>query len=75
VEIDGLRMDNTEVTHAEFARFVNATGHVIAAEQGRRLGAELAIAAVLLMPGNAPMQKGPRKSFPPRAGNLLIIVW
>jgi formylglycine-generating enzyme required for sulfatase activity len=33
VEIDGFWMDQTEVTNAQFAEFVNATGYVTVAEQ------------------------------------------
>lgn len=35
VELDGFYMDETEVTNAEYARFVEATGHVTYAEERR----------------------------------------
>lgn len=33
VHVDGLWMDQTDVTNAQFARFVNATGYVTVAER------------------------------------------
>jgi formylglycine-generating enzyme required for sulfatase activity len=36
VHVDGFWMDRTEVTNAQFARFVAATGYVTVAERTRR---------------------------------------
>jgi formylglycine-generating enzyme len=33
VRVDGFWMDETEVTHAQFRTFVEATGHVATAEE------------------------------------------
>ena len=48
VTVGGFWMDRTEVTNAEFAAFVKATGHVTTAEQPGRKGA-----AVFVMPSGS----------------------
>jgi formylglycine-generating enzyme required for sulfatase activity len=57
VEVDGFWIDRTPVTNAQFRRFVEATGHVTAAERrpdpSRYPGADRA----LLVPGSAVFQR------------------
>jgi formylglycine-generating enzyme required for sulfatase activity len=61
VWVDGLWVDATEVTNAEFARFVDATGHVTTAERAPRpdvvapaAGARLAAGSLVFAPPAAP---------------------
>lgn len=52
VAVDGFWMDRTEVTNAEFARFVSATGYVTVAERPLRPGDFPGVPADLLVPGS-----------------------
>jgi len=52
VYVDGFWMDATEVTNEQFARFVNATGHVTVAEQTPRAEDFPGAPASSLVPGS-----------------------
>lgn len=53
VETQGFAMDTTEVTNAEFARFVEATGYVTIAERPADPASHPDLDPVLLVPGSA----------------------
>ena len=52
VQVDGFWMDRTEVTNAEFARFVAATHYVTVAERPLRAGDYPGVSASQLAPGS-----------------------
>src|SRR5215467_12203051 len=57
--VDGFWMDRCVVTNAEFARFVEATGHVTLAEQPPRAGDYPGALPEMLVPGSLVFRKPP----------------
>jgi sulfatase modifying factor 1 len=64
VQVDGFWMDRTEVTNAEFARFVQATGYVTEAERQADPKTYPAVSLWKLRPGSAVF-------LPPKDGDKL----
>ena len=66
VRVDGFWMDVTEVTNAQFRRFVEATGYVHHGRAPRRLGAAQATATRPERPSPRTIGSSPARSSSPR---------